>query len=87
MVREISQYSWFSTFNLKSAYHQIPISGEDQKYTAFEADGGLWEFTCMPFRVMNSVSKFQRNIDSIVEKEGLPANIPILRQCNCMWAH
>ena len=78
MVREISHYSWFSIFDLKSAYRQIPISGEDQKYMAFEADGGLWEFTRMPFGVTNGVSKFQRNIDSIVEKEGLPATFPFL---------
>ena len=30
MVREISQYSWFSTFDLKSAYHQVPICEEEQ---------------------------------------------------------
>ena len=45
MVRDISKYSWFSTFDLKSAYHQVPIAEDDQKYTAFESDGGLWEFT------------------------------------------
>ena len=86
MVREISQYSWFSTFDLKSAYHQIPISGEDQKYTAFKADGGLWEFTRISFGVTNVVSKFQSNIDLIVEKEGLPATFPFLDNvsvCEC----
>ena len=78
MVREISQYSWFSTFDLKSAYHQIPLNEEDQKFTAFEADGGLWEFTRMPFGVTNGVSKFQRNVDTIVNKEELLATFPFL---------
>ena len=78
MVRDISQFSWFSTFDLKSAYHQVPISEEDQKYTAFEADGGLWEFKRMPFGVTNGVSKFQRNIDMVVQMEGLSATFPYL---------
>ena len=78
MVREISQYSWFSTFDLKSAYHQVPICEEEQKYTAFEADGGLYEFTRIPFGVTNGVSKFQRIVDSIVQKEQLQGTFPFL---------
>ena len=35
MVRDISQYSWFSTFHLKSAYYQVPICEDEQKYIAF----------------------------------------------------
>ena len=45
MVQEISNFSYFSTFDLKSAYHQVPIREEDRKFTAFESDGGLFEFT------------------------------------------
>ena len=60
MVQEISQYKYFATFDLKSAYHQIPIRDEDSKYTAFEVDGQLWEFTRIPFGVTNGVSAFQR---------------------------
>ena len=78
MVRDISQYSWFSTFDLKSAYHQVPIREDERKYTAFEADGGLWEFNRMPFGVTNGVSKFQRVIDTLVEKEGLTQTFPFL---------
>ena len=71
MVQDISQYKYFSTFDLTSAYHQIPIREEDCKYTAFEADGQLWEFTTIPFGVTNGVSAFQRTIDKVVKKEGL----------------
>ncbi len=71
MVQDISQYKYFSTFDLKSAYHQIPIREEDCKYTAFEADGKLWEFTTIPFGVTNGVSAFQRAIDKVLEDEGM----------------
>ena len=71
MVQEISQYKYFATFDLKSAYHQIPIREEDCKYTAFEADGQLWEFTTIPFGVTNGVSAFQRTIDKVIKVEQL----------------
>ena len=71
MIEKISQYRYFATFDLKSAYHQIPIKEEDIKYTAFEADGQLWEFTRIPFGVTNGVSAFQRTIDKVIEVEKL----------------
>ena len=71
MVEKISQYKYFATFDLKSAYHQIPIKEEDMKYTAFEVDGQLWEFTRIPFGVTNGVSAFQRTIDKVIETEQL----------------
>ena len=71
MVEKISKYKYFATFDLKSAYHQIPIKEEDMKYTAFEVDGQLWEFTRIPFGVTNGVSAFQRTIDKVIETEQL----------------
>ncbi|XP_062897544.1 uncharacterized protein LOC134342847 [Mobula hypostoma] len=41
MVNQIAQYKVYSTIDLKSAYHQLPIRREDRPYTAFEADGRL----------------------------------------------
>ena len=71
MIQDIAQYKFFSTFDLKSAYHQVPIQERDCKYTAFEADGQLWEFTVIPFGVTNGVSAFQRSIDKVIQSEGL----------------
>ena len=38
-VREVATYKVFSTLDLKSAYHQVPIREEEKLYTGFEADG------------------------------------------------
>ena len=38
---KVSKHKVYSTFDLKSAYHQIPILESDRPYTAFEADGKL----------------------------------------------
>ena len=74
MVQEISNFSYFSTFDLKCAYHQVPIREEDRKFTAFEADGGLFEFTVLPFGVTNGVPSFQRIIDNAIKSEHLENN-------------
>ena len=58
---------------MKSAYHQVRIRESDCKYTAFEVDGELWEFTRIPFGVTNGVSAFQRTINKIIKTENLEA--------------
>ena len=71
LISKISKYEIFSTIDLKSAYHQIPIKEGDKPLTAFEAGGRLYQFRRIPFGVTNGVSCFQRVIDSIIIKEHL----------------
>ena len=69
MIEDIARYKIFTTLDLKSAYHQIPIRNEDRKYTAFKVGGKLYQFTRVPFGVTNGVSAFQRSIDNIIENK------------------
>ena len=71
MALEVSKLKFYSTFDLKSAYHQIPILESDRIFTAFEADGELLQFTRIPFGVTNGVAAFQRTIDSIIKRHNL----------------
>ncbi|GFR58712.1 retrovirus-related Pol polyprotein from transposon opus [Elysia marginata] len=73
MAETISRYKYYSTFDLKSAYDQIPLKERDKEYTAFEACGNLYHFKRIPFGVTNGVVIFQRTIDNIIKQEGLPA--------------
>lgn len=78
IINKVSQYQVFSTIDLKSAYHQIPIVKQDRKYTAFEACGNLYQFCRIPFGVTNGVSAFQRVMDSLIRTENLQGTFAYL---------
>ena len=71
MTNQIAQFRVFSTIDLKSAYHQVQLRNEDKKFTAFEANGRLYQFRRMPFGVTNGVATFQRIMNNFIAKEGL----------------
>ena len=71
MINNLAKYRVFSTFDLKNAYHQLPICDSDKKYTGFEAHGKLYQFCRIPFGVTNGVAVFQRQMDKIIEEEKL----------------
>ena len=71
LVQKLANNRYFSTIDLKSAYHQIPLRKEDRYYTAFEADGRLFQFTRIPFGLTNAVPVFQRQMDRIIKSNQL----------------
>ncbi len=62
---------YFSRVDLKSAYHQVPLRTCDRPFTAFEANGALYEFTRLAFGLTNAVPVFQRVMDSLIKSEEL----------------
>ena len=78
LINKIAEYKIFSTIDLKSAYHQIEIKQSDRPFTAFEADGGLYQFCRLPFGVTNGVSCFQREMDNFVAENSLESTFPYL---------
>lgn len=78
LVAKVAKNNFFSQIDLKSAYHQIPIPLRDRKYTAFEADGSLYQFTRIPFGVTNGVAAFQRTLQYIIDTENLTGTFSYL---------
>jgi len=65
VINQLHGHRFFTTLDLRSAYHQVPLSEADQPFTAFEADGNLWQFTRLPFGVTNGVPVFCRVMKQI----------------------
>ena len=78
LVNQIAQNRVFSTVDLRSAYHQVLLIPEERPYTAFEANGRLYQFKRLPFGVTNGVSIFQREMDELVDKYSLNGVYPYL---------
>ena len=81
LVNKIAKYKYYSSIDLSSAYHQIPLNKKDRPYTAFEANGRLYQFTKftrLSFGLTNGVSCFQRAIDYIISTEKMPNTFPYI---------
>ena len=68
---KIASGNIFSTLDLKSAYYEIPLSENEKHYTAFEANGKLYQYCRLPFVVKNGVPAFQKIMDGIIESNKL----------------
>ena len=78
LVNELSKHHFFSKYDLKNAYHQIPLHPDDKKLTAFEANGKLLQFKRIPFGLTNAVGAFQRTVTQIIKEDGLVGVYPYL---------
>ena len=68
LINKIAKSKYYNTVDLKSAYYQVLLLTEDRKFTAFEANGKLYQYCRMPFGVTNEVTTIQRIIDYLIEK-------------------
>ena len=49
LVNQIAKFRYYSKIDLCSAYHLVPLREEKKHFTAFEADGNLYQFNCISF--------------------------------------
>nr|XP_026689430.1 uncharacterized protein zf(cchc)-8 isoform X4 [Ciona intestinalis] len=71
IVNSVAADTFYSSLDLRSAYHQVPLLYHERPYTAFEADGCLYQYKRLPFGVTNGVSAFQRVIDRFIARHQL----------------
>ena len=78
MINQLAQHKYFSKYDLKSAYHQVPLIPYDEKFTAFEVNGKLYQFKRIPFGICNAVGAFERIIMKILGEDNLRNTYPYL---------
>jgi len=54
---------YFSAFDLRSSYHQVPMDMKDANKTTFNVRAGSYRFRRIPFGLCNAGSTFQRLMD------------------------
>ncbi|MCP4480998.1 MAG: RNA-directed DNA polymerase, partial [Planctomycetaceae bacterium] len=62
----IGNARFFSTFDMGSAFHQVPIRPEDREKTAFVIPGGFFQWKYMPFGLCNAPATFQRLMANVL---------------------
>lgn len=58
---------YFSTLDLKSGFHQVPMQDESKHITAFVTPMGQYEYNYMPFGLTNAPPVFQRFISTVLK--------------------
>lgn len=68
ILDKLGRAQYFSTLDLAKGFHQIMVSKNDQKLTAFSTPFGHYEYVRMPFGLKNAPSTFQRLMNSVLRK-------------------
>ncbi len=72
---------WFSTLDLTKGYHQIEMSEESRKYTAFVTPRGLFHWNRVPFGLCGAPAAFQRQVNIILRELLREGIINLLDDC------
>lgn len=60
ILDQLGRARYFTTLDLMSGFHQIPLENNSKKYTAFSTSDGHYQYTRLPFGLNISPNSFQR---------------------------
>ena len=66
ILDQLGNSKYFTTLDLASGFHQVPIDPKDAPKTAFSTIFGHYEFTRMPFGLKGAPATFQRLMNSVL---------------------
>lgn len=73
LLDELQGPKWFTSWDLSSGYHQIPMDHVDILKTTFQTHNNHYEYWVMPYGVTGGPATFQLTMNSILA--------PFLRKC------
>ena len=66
-LQAVHSSNWFTSFDLTQGYLQLAMEDNDIKKTAFrDGSSGLYEFTHMPFELLNAGSSFSHLMEQCI---------------------
>lgn len=74
----LSGKSYFTSLDLKSGYYQIPMAEGSKNLTAFVTPDGHYEYTRMPFGLINAPAVFQHMINKALGKNRYNLALPYM---------
>lgn len=76
ILGRLGKSRFLSTIDLSKAFWQVPLDPESRKYTAFRVFGrGLFQFTRLPFGLVNSPATLSRLMDRVLGYGELEPNV------------
>ena len=66
ILDQLGKARYFSTLDLASGFHQIPLKREDREKTAFSCPYGHFEFVRTPFGLKGAPPTFQRLMNTVL---------------------
>lgn len=66
VLAHLKNNKYFTTLDLASGFHQIPLHPKDREKTAFSVNNGKYQFNRMPMGLKTSPAIFQRVIDDVL---------------------
>ena len=77
----VSGSVWFSTFDLRSSYYQVPVDPRDADKTAFICREGSFRFLTTPMGRCNAGATFQRLMDVVMAGLTFDVALAYLHDC------
>lgn len=68
LLTRAATYLIFSSLDLASGYHQIPIAEESRHLLSFEFESKQYQYCVMPFGISNAPVLFQRTINQVMSE-------------------
>lgn len=69
LMAQVATARYFTKLDLTKGYWQIPITDSDKEKTAFITSEGLYQFTVLPFGMVNAPATFTRMMRKLLEKQ------------------